>query len=55
LTSWPFSFAGKISRAASRNKETITAAAPRSRFACRDQAGTVCCDGSPMGYASGSH
>jgi len=27
LTSWPFSFAGKISRAASRNKETVTAAA----------------------------
>jgi len=26
LTSWPFSFAGKISRAASCNKETVTAA-----------------------------
>jgi hypothetical protein len=26
LTSWPFSFAGKISRAASCNKEIVTAA-----------------------------
>jgi hypothetical protein len=42
LTSWPFSFAGKISRAASRNKKTVTAAAQRLRFPWRYQAGTVC-------------
>jgi hypothetical protein len=39
MTSWTFSFAGKISRAARRNKQTVTAAAQRSRFPCRRQAG----------------
>jgi hypothetical protein len=31
LTSWPFSFAGKISRAAGRNKKSV-AAAPQVRL-----------------------
>jgi hypothetical protein len=49
LTSWPFSFAGKISRAGSHNKKRVAGAADRLRFPCRYQAGTVCSNGAPAG------
>jgi hypothetical protein len=49
LTSWPFSFAGKISRAGSDNKKRVAGAAERLRFPCRYQAGTVCSNGAAAG------
>jgi hypothetical protein len=47
-TSWPFSFAGKISRAASRNKDTV-AAARASHAAVKPVRSAARCDWTKQG------